>query len=121
MTGYQAANLKPGHKLSDANLALLTKSAVAACGAKGNGLKSDPFIADPLACDFDPAALTCKGAAADDCLTPEQVETAKAIYLGPADGNGKPLYYGELPGGEVGGLQLGLPRGALQRPGRAGV
>ena len=91
----QAANLKPGHKLSDANLALLTKSAVAACGAKGNGLKSDPFIADPLACDFDPAALTCKGAAADDCLTPEQVETAKAIYLGPADKNGKPLFYGE--------------------------
>ena len=85
VTSYQAANLKPGHKLSDDNLALLSKSAIAACGAKGNGLKSDPFIADPLACDFDPAALTCKGAATDDCLTPEQVETAKAIYLGPAD------------------------------------
>ena len=40
---------------------LLTRSAVAACGAKGNGLKSDPFIADPTACDFDPAALTCQG------------------------------------------------------------
>ena len=39
---YQAANAKPGHKLSDAKLALLTRSAVAACGAKGNGLKSDP-------------------------------------------------------------------------------
>ena len=121
VTRYQAANLKPGHKLSDANLALLTKSAVAACGANGNGLKSDPFIADPLACNFEPAALTCKGAAADDCLTPEQVETAKAIYLGPADKNGKPLFYGELPGSEVGGLQLGLPRGARQRPGRAGI
>ena len=44
---YQAANLKPGHKLSDAKLAFLAKSAVAACGAKQNGLKSDPFIADP--------------------------------------------------------------------------
>ena len=44
---YQAANMKPGHKLSDAKLSLLTKSAVAACSAKGNGLKSDPFIADP--------------------------------------------------------------------------
>ena len=83
VTSFQAANLKPGHKLSDANLALLTKSAIAACGAKGGGLKSDPFLVDPLACDFDPAALTCKGAAADDCLTPKQVETAKAIYLGP--------------------------------------
>src|SRR3984957_207888 len=43
VTSYQAANLKPAHKLSDANLALLSKSAIAACGAKGNGLKSDPF------------------------------------------------------------------------------
>src|SRR5271165_5698230 len=38
VTSYQAANLKPGHKLSDANLALLTKSAVAACGAKAGEL-----------------------------------------------------------------------------------
>jgi hypothetical protein len=115
VTSYQAANLKPGHKLSDANLALLTKSAVAACGAEGAGLKSDPFIADPLACNFDPAALTCKGAAADDCLTPEQVEAAKAIYLGPADQNGKPLFYGELPGSESGVFNWGF----LEAPGNA--
>ncbi len=115
VTSYQAANLKPGHKLSDANLALLSKSAIAACGAKGNGLKSDPFIGDPLACDFDPADLTCKGAAADDCLTPEQVETAKAIYLGPADKNGKPLFYGELPGSESGIFNWGF----LEAPGNA--
>ena len=115
VTSFQAANLKPGHKLSDANLALLTKSAVAACGAKGGGLKSDPFIADPLACDFDPAVLTCKGAAADDCLTPEQVETAKAIYLGPADKNGKPLFYGEQRGAEAGVFNWGF----LEAPGNA--
>ena len=115
VTSFQAANLKPGHKLSDANLALLTKSAIAACGAKGGGLKSDPFLADPLACDFDPAALTCKGAAADDCLTPEQVETAKAIYLGPADHNGKPLFYGEQRGAEAGVFNWGF----LQAPGNA--
>ena len=115
VTSFQAANLKPGHKLSDANLALLTKSAIAACGAKGGGLKSDPFIADPLACDFDPAALTCKGAAADDCLTPEQVETAKAIYLGPADHNGKPLFYGEQRGAEAGVFNWGF----LEAPGNA--
>ena len=115
VTSYQAANLKPGHRLSDANLALLSKSAIAACGAKSNGLKSDPFIADPLACDFDPAELTCKGAAADDCLTPEQVETAKAIYLGPADKNGKPLFYGELPGSESGVFNWGF----LEAPGNA--
>jgi feruloyl esterase len=120
VTSYQAANLKPGHKLSDAKLALLTKSAVAACGAKGNGLKSDPFIADPLACDFDPAALTCKGAAADDCLTPEEIETAKAIYLGPADKDGKPLFYGELPGSESGVFNWGFIEAPGNAPGEPG-
>jgi feruloyl esterase len=120
VTSYQAANLKPGHKLSDANLALLTKAAVAACGAKGNGLKSDPFIADPLACDFDPAALTCKGAAADDCLIPEQVEAAKAIYLGPADKDGKALFYGELPGSESGVFNWGFIEAPGNAPGEPG-
>jgi feruloyl esterase len=120
VTSFQAANLKPGHKLSDANLALLTKSAVAACGAKSNGLKSDPFIADPLACDFDPAALTCKGAAAEDCLTPEQVETAKAIYLGPADKNGKALFYGEQPGAEAGVFNWGFIEAPGNAPGEPG-
>ena len=115
VTSYQAANLKPGHKLSDAKLALLSKSAIAACGAKGNGLKTDPFIADPMACDFDPAALTCKSGAADDCLTSEEVEAAKAIYLGPADKNGKALFYGELPGSESGVFNWGF----LEAPGNA--
>ena len=115
VTSYQAANLKPGHKLSDAKLALLTKSAVAACGEKGGGLKSDPFIADPMACDFDPAALTCKGAAGDDCLTSDEVEAAKAIYLGPAGKSGKALFYGELPGSESGVFNWGF----LEAPGNA--
>src|SRR3984957_5798660 len=115
VTSYQAANLKPAYRLSDAKLALLTKSAVAACGARANGLKSDRFIADPTDCDFDPAVLTCKGAESDECLTPEQVETAKAIYLGPADKNGNPLFFGELPGSEAGIFNWGF----LEAPGNA--
>ena len=112
---YQAANLKPGHKLSDAKLALLTKSAVAACGAKNNGLKSDPFIADPTGCDFDPAALACKGAAAADCLSAEEIETAKAFYTGPVDKAAKPLFYGWAPGSESGPFNWGF----LEAPGNA--
>ena len=80
---YIAANLEPGHKISDAKLTLLHKAAVAACNDKSNGLKSDPFIADPAACDFDPASLTCQGADAADCLTAGEVATAKAFYSGP--------------------------------------
>ena len=74
-----------------------------------------------MACDFDPAALTCKGAAADECLTPEEVETAKAIYLGPADRNGKPLFYGELPGSEAGVFNWGFLEAPGNAPGRARV
>ena len=99
------------------NSRLLTKSAVAACGAKGNGLKSDPFIADPSACDFDPAALTCKGSPSDACLTPDEVETAKAFYSGPTDQAGKPLFYGWLPGSEAGLFNWGFLEAPANAPG----
>jgi feruloyl esterase len=115
VTMYQAANLEPGHKLSDAKLALVTRSAVAACGVKVNGLVSDPFISDPMSCDFDPAALTCKSAATDDCLTPAEVQTVKAFYSGPVDKNGKPLFYGVLPGSESGIFNWGF----IEAPGNA--
>jgi feruloyl esterase len=114
---YLAANAKPGHKLSDAKLALLTRSAVAACGAKGNGLKSDPFIADPTACDFDPAALACQGSPSDACLTSDEVETAKAFYSGPIDQAGKPLFYGWLPGSESGLFNWGFLEAPANAPG----
>lgn len=115
---YLAANLKPNHKLSDAKLALLTKSAVAACGAKDNGLKSDPFIADPTSCDFTPASLTCKGASNSDCLTSEEVETANAFYSGPTDAHtGKPLFYGWLPGSEAGAFNWGFLETPANAPG----
>ena len=100
---YQAANLRPGHKLSDAKLSLLHDRALAACGGKSNGIKSDPFIADPLACKFDPAALTCKGTDSDTCLTPAEVETAKAFYSGPVSRRtGKDINMGWVPGSELG-------------------
>jgi feruloyl esterase len=79
---YIAANLEPGHKLSDGKLTLLNKAAVAACNGKSNGLKSDPFIADPAACDFDPASLTCQAGDAPNCLTAGEVATARPSIPG---------------------------------------
>jgi feruloyl esterase len=114
---YTAANRQPGHKLSDAKLALLTKSAVAACNARSDGLKSDPFIADPTACDFDPAKLTCQGADAPDCLTSSEVATAKAFYSGPEDHAGKPTYYGWAPGSEFGPFNWGFLEAPVNAPG----
>jgi len=100
---YSSANLQPGHKLSDTKLAVLHKAVLAACGAKGDGLSSDPFIDDPPACKFDPGVLTCKGAESDSCLTAAEVQTAKDFYSGPVDRAGHPTYFGWEPGSEAPG------------------
>lgn len=99
-----AANLKPGHRLSDAKLRLLSDTAVQRCGAAGSGLAGDPFIGDPKACRFDPAVLACRDGDRADCLTAAEVRTARAFYSGPTDGRGRPLFYGWLPGSEATGF-----------------
>jgi feruloyl esterase len=99
---YQAAHLLPGHELSDAKLMLLHATAIKRCGAKGSGLASDPFVGDPMACKFDPAILRCRGADSQSCLTDGEVATARAFYSGPMSRTGKPLYFGWLPGSEMG-------------------
>lgn len=101
---WQAANLEPGHKLSTEKLALLHKAVLADCAGKANGLASDPFLADPSACRFDPASILCKAAETGACLTPGEVETARAYYSGPVDRSGRRTYFGwpygsEGPGG----------------------
>lgn len=100
---YSSANLLPGHKLSDAKLAILHKAAVSARGAKSNGLSTDPFIGDPLACKFDPAELTCKGEDSESCLTTAEVHTAKDFYSGPVNRAGHATFYGWEPGSEAPG------------------
>lgn len=100
---YMAANLLPGHKLSDAKLTLLNRAVVSECGGKGNGLPADPFISDPLICNFDPAKLACRGADSNSCLTPGEVQTANAFYSGPEGRAANATYYGWLPGSEAPG------------------
>ena len=51
---------------------------LAACDAQ-DGVR-DGVIDDPPQCRFDPAVLACRGADATTCLTPPQVETARALY-----------------------------------------
>lgn len=114
---YIAANMEPGHKLSDAKLTLLNKAAIAACNGNSNGLKSDPFIADPAACNFDPAQLACHGTESDNCLTTAEIETAKAFYSGPTDHAGKVTYYGWPPGSELGPLTWAFLEAPANAPG----
>ncbi|MBS0297366.1 MAG: tannase/feruloyl esterase family alpha/beta hydrolase [Proteobacteria bacterium] len=110
---WLAANGSPGAKLSDAKLAFLNKAAIADCAGKGNGLASDPFIADPTACRFDPGVLTCKGAASDACLTDAEVRTVRAYYSGPQDRAGHATYFGWLPGSEA---PVGLSWSFIESP-----
>ena len=98
---YAAANRLPGRLLSDAKLKLLNTAAVASCWKQGHGLAGDRFVSDPMSCTFDPAILQCKSAASDSCLAEGEVATARAFYSGPSDRDGKPRYYGWLPGSEM--------------------
>ena len=110
---WLAANRAPGAKLSNAKLTLLNTAAIVACSGEGNGLAGDPFIADPMACRFDPASLLCHGADASACLTAAEVATAQAFYSGPRDHAGRATYYGWLPGSEA---PVGLGWSFLQAP-----
>lgn len=98
-----AANLQPGHRLTEAKLGILHQAVLAACGDLGSGLKGDPFLGDPKACRFDPAVLTCRSADATACLTPAEVATARAFYSGPTDRAGRALFYGWPVGSEAPG------------------
>ncbi len=96
------ATLKdPASALSSANLSLLHKAAVDACDAV-DGVK-DGLIDEPTKCQFDPAALLCKGTETEGCLTAPQVEAAKKIY-GPFTNprTHKEIFPGLEPGSELG-------------------
>ena len=98
---YAAANSMPGRLLSAPKLKLLNKAAIATCWRQGHGLAGDRFIVDPMSCKFDPQELQCKDTPTDSCLTKGEVATARAFYSGPTDRDGKPTFFGWLPGSEM--------------------
>jgi feruloyl esterase len=66
-----------------------------------DGVK-DGILENPLACQFDPKVLQCKGADSVSCLTAPQVQTAKMIYAHAKDPKtGKVLTGGLMPGTEL--------------------
>lgn len=66
-----------------------------------DGVK-DGILNDPRQCHFDPAAIQCRGADAESCLTAPQVAALKALYTGPHDSHGRMIFPGFLPGAEEG-------------------
>jgi feruloyl esterase len=92
---------RAGAALDPAALALVNRSALAACDTlDGVG---DGVIEDPRRCAFDPAALVCGSASGAQCLTSEQARTAQMIYAGPREqSTGRALFHGYARGSEAG-------------------
>jgi feruloyl esterase len=80
-----------------------------ACDAL-DGVK-DGVIENPARCHFDPSVLACKGVDGPKCLTPPQVETARALYAPVKDPEtGMELLPALLqPGSELGWATLAGP------------
>jgi feruloyl esterase len=105
----------PASYLPAAARSLLSAAVINACDAL-DGVK-DGVLTDPRQCHFDPASLQCKGTAQENCLTAEQVETAKQIYSGPINPRtGENLYPGLPRGSEFGWDGLDPTPGAAASP-----
>jgi feruloyl esterase len=98
---------RPGALIPQEKFSLLHNAVLAACDGL-DGVK-DGVLEDPTKCKFDPGVLACKQGDAKNCLTAEQVETARNLYTGPQV-SGKPIYSGLEPGSETGWNTLAGPR-----------
>jgi feruloyl esterase len=97
----KAVHATPESFIPPAKYATLHKAAIEACDML-DGVK-DGVIENPMACHFDPAAIECKGADSDACLTKPQVEAARKLYR-PATNprTGAFIFPGYEPGSEGG-------------------
>jgi pimeloyl-ACP methyl ester carboxylesterase len=77
--------------LSDGDLKLVREGILNRCDAL-DGV-TDGLVSNPAACQFDVAALQCKGAKDDSCLAPAQVGALKKMFTGAKNSAGQPLYF----------------------------
>jgi hypothetical protein len=73
---------------------LFMDALMARCDAK-DGV-ADGMISDPMGCDFDPAALACKGGQSEGCIAPEKIAAIKKAFAGPKNSYGTQVYPGFL-------------------------
>jgi len=89
---------RPENYLPASKVPAISKTVLVACQREEPG----PFLADPRTCKFSPGMMLCKGAETDNCLTPAQADSLKALYAGSSLQDGTLVYHGLLPGGELG-------------------
>ena len=76
--------------ITDNDRKLIKDALIKRCDAK-DGL-ADGLISDPLACDFDPETLACKGEKNDSCVAPEKAVAIKKALSGPTTSSGTQVY-----------------------------
>jgi len=76
--------------LTDEDLKLVSNAVLQVCDAQ-DGLR-DGMINNIAACHFDPRQLLCKAGSSRHCLSEPKVRALEAIFGGPRDSSGRPLY-----------------------------
>jgi feruloyl esterase len=100
---------------TDTEAQLLNRAVIAACDGL-DGLV-DGLITDPTKCHYDPAALACKNPRVPDadCLNPDQVAAAQALYR-PLELKSGKIVYGALPYGSEYEWSCSVLGGAFNLP-----
>ncbi|MGA2570103.1 MAG: DUF6351 family protein [Terracidiphilus sp.] len=80
--------------ITDSDRKLVIDALLKQCDAQ-DGL-ADGLISDPLACNFDPAVLTCQNGQTDSCLPAVKVAAIKKVFAGPKNLHGDQVYPGFL-------------------------
>jgi hypothetical protein len=80
--------------LSDSERRLFMDALMKTCDAR-DGV-ADGVIFDPLACNFDPAALACRPGQNDGCIAAEKITAVKKAFAGPKNAYGTQVYPGFL-------------------------
>ena len=78
LLAHRTVHRSPASYIPPQKYAAIHKAAMDACDAR-DGVK-DGVLENPARCRFDPKVLQCKEADSPSCLTPDQVETARALY-----------------------------------------
>ncbi len=75
---------------SASDLKLVSDAVIKSCDAL-DGI-ADGMINDMAACHFDPLVLACSGNSTSGCLSEDQITAMRAVFEGPRDGQGRPLF-----------------------------
>ena len=86
--------------ISDLKLPAISDAVLAACGSQSG--VTDGFVNNPPHCRFNPDVLLCKDRETLTCLTTPQLSLLKAVYAGAIDAQGRQVFPGHPPGGELG-------------------